>query len=281
MVSAMSLEKQPVYSRLQQQQLKVDRCRFGTKVKSNRIDNRLKVSSLRHTLLADVMNIFKNLPSFKSIINWYFIDPCFSWVARRQLKNKDFTIISNNCVAGGIYHKFGLKYNSPTVGIFFFPDDYIKFLENIEYYVKLPLKFTNVSKHPENSKRLKWYPIGVLDDVEVHFFHYKTECEALEKWSRRVKRLNLNNLFVIFVDRGFKVDCFERFDALKFSHKVLFSFRPLASKFAVLVDDFAGTGDMGESAQSRNYEKNLDLVKWLNGAPNFLKQIKQEVKQNA
>jgi len=258
--------------------LEVNRCDISTNYIPKASPNLCKRGDLK-------LNKFKNLPSCKAIINWRFIDPCFSWFARRQLLNKDFTIISNNCVAGGIYHKFGLKYNSPTVGTFFFADDFIRFLENIEYYVKLPLKFTDVSKHPENSKRLKWYPIGVLDDVEVHFFHYKTEREALEKWSRRVKRVNLNNLFVVFVDRGFKAEftaeCFKRFDALKFEHKVLFSFRSLASKFAVLVDDFAGVGNMGESTQSRNYEKNLDLIKWLNGIPNFLKPNKiKEFNQN-
>jgi uncharacterized protein (DUF1919 family) len=243
-------------------------------------DSSVKVSSLAPSL-ADMMSKFKNLPSFKAFINWRLVDPCFSWFARRQLLSKDFSIISNNCVAGGIYHKFGLKYNSPTVGTFFFADDYIKFLENLKYYVKLPLKFTDVSKHPENKTRRMWYPIGVLGDVEVHFRHYQTEREALEKWNRRVKRVNFNNLFVILVDRGynteFTAECFERFDALRFEHKVLFSFRQLASKFAVLVDDFVGTGNMGESSQSRNYEKNIDLIKWLNGVSNFLKPTKKGV----
>lgn len=147
----------------------------------------------------------------------------------------------------------------------------------MEYYIKLPLKFTDVSKHPENKTRHKQYPIGVLDDVEVHFRHYQTEREALEKWSRRVKRVNFNNLFVIFVDRGFKNEYFERFDSLKFEKKILFSFRSLASKFTILVDDFADTDDMGESSQSRNYEKNIDLVKWLNGVSNFLKLTKKGV----
>ncbi|MBV5343054.1 DUF1919 domain-containing protein, partial [bacterium] len=47
---------------------------------------------------------------------------------RKQNKNLDFTIISNNCWGGGIYEDLNLKYNSPTVGLFFYAPCYIEFL---------------------------------------------------------------------------------------------------------------------------------------------------------
>lgn len=50
---------------------------------------------------------------------------------RRKLKNTEFTIISNNCWGGFIYQKYGLKYQSPTIGLFFMGKDYIKFCSNV------------------------------------------------------------------------------------------------------------------------------------------------------
>lgn len=36
------------------------------------------------------------------------------------LKNKCFTIISNNCWGGFVYQKFNLQYRTPFVGLFIF-----------------------------------------------------------------------------------------------------------------------------------------------------------------
>ena len=58
---------------------------------------------------------------------------------RKQLLFTDFTIISNNCWGGLVYQYFGLPYTSPTVGLFIMDDDYIKFLENLDYYLSQPL----------------------------------------------------------------------------------------------------------------------------------------------
>lgn len=40
---------------------------------------------------------------------------------RNKLKNKDFTIISNNCWGGLTYEEYGLPKMSPTVGGVFLP----------------------------------------------------------------------------------------------------------------------------------------------------------------
>lgn len=42
--------------------------------------------------------------------------------------------------------------------------------------------------------------IGKLDDIEVVFLHYKSEEEAYQKWNRRKKRINYNNLIFKFND---------------------------------------------------------------------------------
>ena len=41
-------------------------------------------------------------------------------------------------------------------------------------------------------------PIGVLGgDVEVFFPHYSSQAYALETWSKRVKRVNCDNIFAV------------------------------------------------------------------------------------
>ena len=32
------------------------------------------------------------------------------------------------------------------------------------------------------------YPIGYLDDIEIHFMHYQSITEVKEKWERRTKK---------------------------------------------------------------------------------------------
>ena len=38
-------------------------------------------------------------------------------------------------------------------------------------------------------------PIGILDDIEVIFLHYKSEDEAYQKWNRRKERIVWDNIF--------------------------------------------------------------------------------------
>ena len=59
----------------------------------------------------------------------------------RKLLDKDITIISNNCWGGHVYRYLGIKYLSPTVGLYFFANDYVKFCEDLKYYISQELKF--------------------------------------------------------------------------------------------------------------------------------------------
>lgn len=55
---------------------------------------------------------------------------------RKRLKNNEFSIISNDCTGGVIYHDLGLRFTSPTINLFFEPyEDYLYFLSNIKDYL--------------------------------------------------------------------------------------------------------------------------------------------------
>jgi len=62
---------------------------------------------------------------------------------------------------------------------------------------------TNKSKYYDKIKLLKKdsYPIGILgDDIEIHFLHFSNAEEVLEKWTRRKKRMNYQNLLIKFTN---------------------------------------------------------------------------------
>jgi uncharacterized protein (DUF1919 family) len=203
----------------------------------------------------------------EAFIKWRIIDPIFSSREYQKIKNKDFSIICNSCLAGGIYHKLGSQYTTPTVGLFFLSEDYIKFLENFEYYIGLSPTFQHDSKHN--------HPVGILDDIEIHFLHYKTEQEVEEKWNRRKERINFNNLFFIYSDgdeMGFQEEYFERYAKLPFERKLFFSGKPRKSSpdCTVIIRDWF------DATRSRKYEKYIDIIKWLNKEKDFVKEKYRE-----
>lgn len=146
---------------------------------------------------------------------------------RKKLLKSDFTIISNNCWGGGVYRYFALPYNSPTVGLYFFADDYIKFIKNLKWYCSKPLEFITINECYHKSQIIQNkhenVPIARLGDVEIIFLHYKTKEEASEKWKRRCERINWDNLIIKFSEMN---ECtlynLQEFDKLDYKKKVVF-----------------------------------------------------------
>lgn len=165
---------------------------------------------------------------FKKIKEWllqipYNIRRAYN---KKRIKSRDFTVISNNCWAGKLYQYLDMPYLSPTVGLYFFADDYLKFVKNLKYYMSVDLKFISASESKysdelRNRNQLDRI-IGVLDDVEIFFLHYHSEKEAYEKWNRRKARINWNKIVVKFSQMN---DCYDKqlqqFDSLEISNKFM------------------------------------------------------------
>lgn len=169
---------------------------------------------------------------------------------KQRLKKKKFTIISNNCWGGYIYRCFNSMYQSPTVGLFIMPDDYLRFVNNLEYYIKdCNLSFIK----PEEShnyqelrkhKEFGSYPIGMLDDIEICFMHYKTEKEAKEKWERRCRRIAWDNLIVKFCDQNEctkkHIESFNKID--KYDKMICFVAQEIPGKYNIYMWEFKKDG---------------------------------------
>ena len=112
---------------------------------------------------------------------------------RMRLKNDNFTIITNTCIAGVMYHKLGKQFLSPTINLWMYDEDFYKFVHNMDHYLSQPLRFVKDEDVD--------YPTALCDDVMIYFNHYHTEDEANTKWIERVKRINNENLFIICADR--------------------------------------------------------------------------------
>ena len=137
-------------------------------------------------------------------------------IMKKRLKNKP-SIITNHCIGGIVSHDLGLKFLSPTVNLKILPDEFIKFMENLDKYLHAEL----IEVKTDLS-----HPVGKLDDITIYFVHYKTFEEASNKWKERAKRVDFNNIRVIMTARdGAKYETLERFDKLPYK-KVLFDEKP-------------------------------------------------------
>ena len=70
----------------------------------------------------------------------------FADIRRNKLNNTDFSIISNNCWGGHVYRRYGLLYSSPTIGMYFYSEEYIKLLRNLDRNLFLPFSVVNANE---------------------------------------------------------------------------------------------------------------------------------------
>jgi len=212
----------------------------------------------------------KNGVKISNKIRKYF-ELTYRFFLQKKLKNKDFTIISNNCWGGGVYEDLNLLYNTPFVVFFIIAPDYIKLLKDLRTYMSMTLTFTDISKYKrinqERSQQHGLYPIGVLNDIEIYFMHYKSKEEAFEKWERRKARINWNNLYIKFCDNDFcNHELAKEFDGLTYKNKVFFSVKNYNDvQSLVWFDKYKNEDGVGDLYSFKwRYRKYFNVVKWLN-----------------
>lgn len=142
---------------------------------------------------------------------------------RDRLKNHDFTIIGSDCCAGCVYKDLKIRANTPTRNFYFNADDYVKFCQNLDYY----LKFTPTEYHGNYSGNGTQYLMANLGDLKLFLVHYDNFEQFSKAWDRRSKRINKDNMFFLMNDRNY---CSEKeivaFDQLPYKNKVCFTHKP-------------------------------------------------------
>ncbi|AMJ64770.1 hypothetical protein AXW84_04475 [Hymenobacter sp. PAMC 26628] len=145
---------------------------------------------------------------------------------------------------------------------------YLKLLSKPQYYLAQPLAFQAQSLYQNiNELQERWahrFPIALLGgDVEIQFLHYHSEEEARAKWTRRVQRINWDNIFIKF--DGSKdyatPELVKTFDALPMPRLTLLSEPQADISSAVVVPRYTIDG----MQQFERVLPHFDLVGWLNG----------------
>ena len=195
---------------------------------------------------------------------------------RELLKNKDFTLIANNCNGGMLLHELELRFNSPFVNLYINTEDYVTYLKNFDYYNNLPMSFV--------TDKEKNYPIGKLGNITIDFVHYKSNEEALSKWEERKQRINKNNMFIIFTEQNdCTEECLKGFDNLPFENKVVFTYKKHDNiKSAVFVKKYENSPDgihmfldfENRISVRRNYDV-FDFISWFNGEKDLKKLMRE------
>ena len=117
-------------------------------------------------------------------------------LAGTRLYRRDFTLISQNCLGGVLYHLLGMRFLSLTINMFIEDENFVKFVEKIDYYIQLDAKPMCECYIDPIDPTIR-YPKISVGDIELSCLHYETCQDAVERWNERRKRVNTENLFVI------------------------------------------------------------------------------------
>ncbi|MEQ7218661.1 DUF1919 domain-containing protein [Vagococcus fluvialis] len=187
---------------------------------------------------------------------------------RKRLKKKNFTIISDNCWGNFMYQSVGIEYQSPFIGMFIYAEDYIRLLDNLDYYLKQEIVFIKHSKWEKqmpNRSIIGTYPIGVIgSDVEIHFLHYNDEEEVVSKWKRRLERMDMNNLYIKMSEKALcEKEHILKFDKLNFKNKVCFTKNEYPElKSCIFLEKTASEKFIQDEWKFQS--KKFKFIKWIN-----------------
>lgn len=188
----------------------------------------------------------------------------YKMMKRKELYNNKFSILSSNCVGTFIYCDLGLPYLSPTINLSIGMDDFVKLVGNPKWYME--------QKLIQGNSEAEEYPVGLLGDIKINFIHYHTFEEAVEKWEKRKKRIEWDNLFIIGTERdGCTYDTLRRFEELPYKNKVIFTHVKYPEfSSAYYIKGFEKKGELGtitnfkEQFWRRRYMEDFDYVAFLN-----------------
>ncbi len=180
-----------------------------------------------------------------------------------KLEGIEFSVFSNNCLGGVFYHDAGRKFTSPTINTSFDGPDFIRFLENPKHYLSIEPQFIQIGKT---------FPVGLIDDVEINFVHYKTDQDALTSWNKRKNRIVWDNIYIIATDHDglYLPEMLERFDKLPYKNKIMFTAHNYPQyPWAIQVPQFKKRNNVrimtafANMRGQRYYETCFDIAEWI------------------
>ena len=131
------------------------------------------------------------------ILSWEIFEiPLFDFRKYAAIVERKISIISNDCWGGILSRSLRLEHRSPFKNLYLKDWDYLKCLNDLEHYcLEADPVFdrwqegTEIDDYPE-------YPVLCLDDIDIYCNHDQDPDQAIEKWLRRRKKINMDDLFV-------------------------------------------------------------------------------------
>lgn len=116
------------------------------------------------------------------------------------------------------------------------------------------------------------YPVALLDDIAIHFMHYRSKQDAREQWVRRVARIKYDNIFLMMTDKdGCTQENLLEFDRLPYRKVAFTHVSHPAIESAFCIPGFEKEGELGHAWQftpphsGEKYYDAFNYVDWLNG----------------
>lgn len=178
--------------------------------------------------------------------------------AKETIKTQNFSLISQNCIGAVIYHDMGMKFLSPTVNLYFDSKDFIKFVENLDYYLSCDITFL----------KDVGYIIANIDDLKLYCLHYHEFDEVKEKWNDRKVRVLKDRIFIISTDRdGFDDTDFKKFKNLKYP-KALITCKEKwkDADFVIYLDKYKNDSQVPDTIPDREFYKDNKIIELINQA---------------
>lgn len=178
---------------------------------------------------------------------------------RKMLSAQNVTVISQNCIGGVFCHDMGMEFLSPTINLFIWQPDFVKFVLDFEHYMNCDLI-------------LIWgeeYPVGILDnEIRIDFMHYNSCSDAKKKWEERKKRINYGKIVVCCSDRnGFNDKVFDEWKKIIYP-KILFTVheRYADEKGSILYSKYESEGFVPDLIPKREFYKDGVLLSIVNAS---------------
>jgi uncharacterized protein (DUF1919 family) len=183
-------------------------------------------------------------------------------INKHKLTNNSFSIFCSNCIGGIIYHNMNLQFQSPTINLWIKNKDFIKMMQNLEHYLE--------SELVEVFDKTVKYPIGMIDDVLIHFNHYKSFNEANIKWNERKQRIDFENLYFMLSDEGLSYDDIVALENVRCKRLIIFTAKDYGLPYCFQLKKYQNKKHVGlysvlDLNGLRPFEKEFNYILWLNG----------------
>jgi uncharacterized protein (DUF1919 family) len=163
----------------------------------------------------------------------------------KLLKNRDFTILSFNCLGGFLYHELGLRMDSPTINLWIPQWDFNRYVRHLEAFTKqgiLTLDHMGTAVWDEEKGISTQYPIATLTcdagAVTIHFNHHTDFETARHDWMRRADRIHYDNIYVVSLYDEEEQTYLDDFMTLPYKNKIILTPKAYPAKYRSILYRF-------------------------------------------